>query len=86
MDNSGTKDFTVELSSDKADWTLVAEGTLEDVAGYDVLCDRPTMEYAVPGGRGVAARYVRFTARSHYDEGPGLQYLGWKYAYAVDKN
>ncbi len=63
----------METSDDQTVWTLAVEGTLASAAAADP-CHLPLEEFpAVAQGR-----YVRFTAKSYYGVGVGLNYLGWK--------
>jgi len=57
----GFKDVTIEYSTDGTTWTLLKEDQFAQAAGQDNSAVNTTVDFA-----GVAARYVRLTAKSNW--------------------
>ncbi len=59
----GFKDVTVEYSIDGTDWTVLGDRLFEQGAGADAYAHNTTVSFG-----GVAARFVRLTARSNWGD------------------
>lgn len=70
-----TKGYKVESSMDAKSWTELASGELEDARKMECR-DIPFHEIAIEP---TLAKYVRFTMKSYYGYGGGLEF------FALDK-
>ena len=67
----GTEKFTVEVASEPyGEWTLVLNGILTNAWGLG--CDMPLETFHITPTQG---RYFRFTVKSYYGDGGGLQFI-----------
>jgi hypothetical protein len=64
----------VELSTDNIEWTTVVVSTLQDARGI-VDCTEVEVEQFCFSQ--MEARYIKFTVKSHYGNGGGLNYINW---------
>ncbi len=72
INHRGTKDFTIETSTDQTNWELAVSETLPSAIDVDA-CQIPIKSYSVQ----VYARYLRYTLVNYYEKGAGLNHISW---------
>ncbi len=61
------------MSDDNDKWKTVVEDTLTSVINVP-RCEIPLVTFDVLA----QGRYIRFTSKSHYGSGAGLNYIAWE--------
>ena len=72
MFDRGTREFCIETSTDRKNWSPAVKDTLFDARNLG--CDIPIQTFSFQWRN---VRFIRFTAMSFYGRSAGLEYISW---------
>ena len=72
----GTENFQIEVSLDLSNWTTIVDNSLQNIIGISG-CTRVPLETFI-ATQEAYRRYIRFTIKTYYGNGGGLQFINWE--------